>query len=425
MRICKTRILFDNAQTQQFAITADSPLTIDANGLTTVEMADVKLSLDAHDELVILKNSPKNIELERAGRHITLRPERPVRLCEKDIIHIESARLIIERSTFATPASTARKALTVSKRILAASAALCTLTTLSACDDESCNNGDTKCKDNAVYECKDNSWTLKEKCEGELDPECRVYDNEAECVPTRTSGVAIPPDICENGSMKCEENAVYECKDGDWELLQNCGRDTCSMTSDNQAECVSLTESGVMAYECEAGASKCDDNAVYDCKNGLWSLKEKCDELSECIEENSAASCVMTRTSGEEPLWQCESGESKCENDSVYVCDNGVWKQKEQCADDYECVSTDNGAACVEARLSGEPLPPECEDDQTKCDQNSVYECKGGLWALKEKCSSLSECVTTNNGAMCVASRTSGIMPEPEPDPVPIKFPEK
>ena len=243
MRICKTSIVFDqNKRALDREITAESPLALAHNGVASETQADILLKLDTNGELVILKNSDKHIALERAGRRITL-ASRPLRVCEKDIIHIGESKLSIARSTFAVT-KPSRKFGTAS-RVLAASAALCSLA-FTACDD-GCENGQTKCDKNAIYECKDNSWTLKEKCEGDLDPECRMYDNQAECVPTRTSGVAEPPDECVDGQSKCDDNAVYECQNAEWTLKEKCESPSECTMNDNKAVCVEVTrEEGEM-----------------------------------------------------------------------------------------------------------------------------------------------------------------------------------
>ncbi|MBQ9242799.1 MAG: hypothetical protein IJ165_06195 [Proteobacteria bacterium] len=232
MRFCKTSIHFDqNNQQLNCSFGPDTTLSLNANGPTDAQNADVQLKLDNNGELAVLRNSDKPITLERAGRSRAL-TARQVRLCEGDTIRIENATLRITRSTF----TAARPKLSATSRILAASAVFCSFA-LTACDD-SCNPGETKCEDNAVYECKDNSWSLREKCDGALEPVCEMHDNKAICTPTRESGVMATPQCYEN-ETKCEDNAVYECKAGEWQLKEQCD-DEC-IEEDNEAACVTMS----------------------------------------------------------------------------------------------------------------------------------------------------------------------------------------
>ena len=357
MKTCKTNILFEQSkQSLSGEITADVPLALDRSGIVAEADADILLKLDDNGELVILKNSAKSVVLERNGRRLSL-ASRPIRICEKDIIHIEDARLDIVRSTFMM-SRPSRKFGTAS-RVIAASAALCSLA-LTACEED-CNNGQTKCDGNAIYECKDNSWTLKEKCEGELDPECRMYDNQAECVPTRTAGVVLPPEECTNGEYKCEGNAAYVCEDSMWSKLNDCNDipDASCKMLDNKAQCILLEVSGEPKYDCEAGSYKCEDNIVVVCDDGQWVKNEDCNDIpgASCEMIDNKAQCLVREVEGD-MMPDCMYGESKCENNAVYVCDGGIWSLSEECKGITECVEMDNGAACVEMALSG-VMPPE------------------------------------------------------------------
>lgn len=418
MKICKTNILFEQSkQSLSGEITADVPLALDRSGIVAEADADILLKLDDNGELVILKNSAKSVVLERNGRRLSL-ASRPIRICEKDIIHIEDARLDIVRSTFMM-SRPSRKFGTAS-RVLAASAALCSLA-LTACE-ENCNNGQTKCDGNAIYECKDNSWTLKEKCEGELDPECRVYDNQAECVPTRTSGVAMPPEECENGEYKCEDNAAYVCEDSMWSKLNNCNDipgASCKML-DNKAQCILLEVSGEPKYECEAGSYKCEDNIVVVCDDGQWVKNEDCNDIpgASCEMLDNKAQCIHPITGGVPPMQECKEGESKCEDNVAIVCEDGKWNIEDCSAyPDSVCEMLDNKAQCLAVKTEGEMMP-DCMYGQTKCEDNAVYVCDGGIWSLSEECKGITECVEMDNGAACVEMALSGVMP-PEPIPVP------
>ena len=425
MKICKTNIVFEqDNRSLNGEITAESPLALDQNGAVSEAQADILLKLDDKGELVILKNSANSVVLERNGRRLTL-SARPIRICEKDIIHIENSRLCIARSTFAVT-KPSRKFGTAS-RVLAASAALCSLA-LTACE-ESCDNGQVKCDSNAIYECKDNSWTLKQKCNLDLHEECSIHDNQAECVSTTEPG-SLPDYDCWGDESKCEDNKIYVCQNHEWQLETDCGSGlTCEMR-DNEAVCVGVDLAGVLpAYECVMNETQCRDNVVYTCEEGRWSKLNDCNDIpgASCEMLDNKAQCVLQETSGTplppEPV--CDDGAYKCEDNVAIVCKDGDWYKSEDCNDvpNATCQMVDNKAQCLSLEISGDIAPDpitECKDDESKCENNSIYICAGGLWIRSRECKGMTECVETPNGAMCIETPTSGIMP-PEPDP---EYPE-
>ena len=419
MKICKTNILFEQSkQSLSGEITADAPLALDRSGIVAEADADILLKLDDNGELVILKNSAKSVVLERNGRRLSL-ASRPIRICEKDIIHIEDARLDIVRSTFMM-SRPSRKFGTAS-RVLAASAALCSLA-LTACE-ENCNNGETKCENNDVYECKDNSWALKQVCEDDLYSICKVYDNQAQCIPTVTEGV-MPAYECWGDESKCQDNKTYVCKDHAWVLENDCSAGdsyaVCEM-QENKAVCVEAPIEGAMIYEeCQLGESKCEDNAVYVCKDSMWSKLNDCNDIpgASCKMLDNKAQCILLEVSGE-PKYECEAGSYKCEDNIVVVCDDGQWVKNEDCNDipGASCEMIDNKAQCLVREVEGDMMP-DCMYGESKCEDNAVYVCDGGTWSLSEECKGITECVEMDNGAACVEMALSGVMP-PEPIPVP------
>ena len=100
-------------------------------------------------------------------------------------------------------------------------------------------------------------------------------------------------------------------------------------------------------------------------------------------------------------------------------CVDGVWEVSEICADAEDCIEESNTSAhCDVSDISGVAPPPmnECEAGQMKCENNNVYVCSDGFWAIFKECKGLEECVEkSNNSAVCNMDIMSGEEPY-EPD---------
>ncbi len=111
---------------------------------------------------------------------------------------------------------------------------------------------------------------------------------------------------------------------------------------------------------------KCDDNDIYACKNGVWELDKSCDTFEVCVElSNKSAICeadvIMGEMVGPD---ECAAGDKKCDDNSIFACDGGRWVLESACDAGSVCVQVSNSSAVCEVDLwEGEPMPPEMPDD--------------------------------------------------------------
>ncbi|MBO4351283.1 MAG: hypothetical protein J6A01_10105, partial [Proteobacteria bacterium] len=60
------------------------------------------------------------------------------------------------------------------------------------------------------------------------------------------------------------------------------------------------------------------------------------------------------------PIEECQPGEMKCEDNSIYKCKDYEWVLDKACDADQVCIQQSNTSAiCAVDVLAGEPLPPD------------------------------------------------------------------
>ena len=433
---CKTLISVNGEQPVDcLPITHEDTLALCETGVTTNDVAAVRLELDDHDELVVVRVAETPVTLERSGRKLQLRAGKAVRICENDVLSINASSICLVKSTFLIPkASPVFPWLQTTRRILATSAAVFTMTVLCACEEEednqpiksiSCEQGAQKCSGNKVMTCQNGVWQLSQTCRG--DEICVESNTSAVCEMSMIAG-DMRIDECEPDQMKCENNNVYKCEGGFWELSQKClGYDICTELSNTSAVCESGVTSGILPpqkAECKNDEMKCDDNNAYKCVDGFWQLADACDSPEVCVEQsNTSAVCEMSMIAGDMKIDECEPDQMKCENNSIYQCVDGIWQLANAC-DSYEvCVEQSNtSAVCEMSMVDGDMQIDECDPDQMKCENNSVYKCEGGLWQLADACEGGTECVqVSNTSAFCDMGPTAGVLPVEECQPGEMK----
>ena len=429
MLSCKTVISVNGQQPVDcLPITHEDVLALGPNGVTTHDLAAVRLELDAHDELVVVSVGQIPASLERCGRKLQLREGKPVRICENDVLLMNESSIRIVKSTFLISKSVAPKTpwLQTTKRILAASAAVFSMTAMAACEEDgadvnrvqqgqqvhhgACAQGDQKCDGNDVLRCEGGAWRIVETCDG--DKVCVEESNaSAYCKLNALSGdVSFE---CSEGEMKCGNNSVYRCEDGFWELDHSCvNGDECVQVSNTSAYCEMEHTAGILpAYECTPGEMKCDGNDVYACNGGFWELDKSCDTFEVCVEQsNDSAVCDVVPLAGDISL-DCDDGEMKCDGNDIYACKNGVWELDKSC-DTFEiCVEQSNNSAVCEIEPLAGVIPLDCNDGEMKCEGNDVYACKNGVWELDKSCSGDEVCIQqSNTSAICQVDVTEGEM---------------
>ena len=345
-------------------ITENNTVSLCKNGVTSHDSAIASLQLDEHNELVVVKLAETPVTLERAGRKMALRADKPIRICEKDTLWIDNTSIEIVKSTFVISKSAPKSALIqTARKVIAASAAVFSMAAFAACEEDGCEDGQQKCKNDSVYICAKGSWSLLEKCGDEEI--CKEADNStAYCSFNGLTGDVRPVEVCRADEMKCDNNNVYKCDGNDWKLEKKCGAASeCVQKSNTSAICDSSSlDGGFPVNECDDNEMKCDNNNVYKCdENGLWTLSEECGDVGCYQSSNTSAYCNYEPEAGVLPApTQCEPDEMKCMDNVIYKCSDGMWEKSQECKSDEQCVQMSNTSAICEVEpLAGEPLPPD------------------------------------------------------------------
>ena len=429
MLSCKT-IISVNGQSpvECLPVTHESGLMLCETGVASADLAAASLELDEHDELVVLKTAEIPVALERGGRKLQLRSGKSIRICENDVLWIGESSIRIVKSTFVIY-KTERKSpfMRTARKVIAASAAVISMAAFSACEENSCEPGAQKCDGGKVMTCQAyGEWKVSEVCtDGNV---CIEHDNRTASCNVDVIEGDMPSDECLSGEMKCDGDSVMKCTNGYWEVAETCKDAACIEASNTSAYCDMETADGVLPYDgrddCgKPGEMKCEDNKAYRCdeKTGRWEVAEKCTDGAVCVESsNTSAYCEVEVLGGdaEPPTDECDSGAMRCDGNKAMICKDGSWAVSEICADAEDCIEESNTSAhCDVSDVSGvAPPEDECEAGQMKCENNSVYACSDGFWAISKECKKHEECIEiSNDSAVCEMEMLAGEEPV-EPD---------
>ena len=96
------------------------------------------------------------------------------------------------------------------------------------------------------------------------------------------------------------DDQMYQCIKQKWVLKTQCASDeTCLIQSDNKAVCIEYPQvvgKMVQYNECKYNEVKCDSNAIMNCRIGKWHYKKVCPEGEACqVNDNGRASCVSEK----------------------------------------------------------------------------------------------------------------------------------
>ena len=171
---------------------------------------------------------------------------------------------------------------------------------------------------------------------------------------------------CSDGEKMCQDNAVYDCNDGEWAKTEDCATEG--------KVCNSTTYScEISTATCTEGTSSCQNNKVVKCQGGTWVTVADCGTTMTC--DSTTYSCKPNTTPS-----TCTPG---CTGNTLTKCEGDV-PTTSTC--DYGCLA--DGSRCAE-----------CNDGDTECaDGENLKTCSNGKWSLTE-CS---------QGEVCDEDETTG-----------------
>ncbi len=259
-----------------------------------------------------------------------------------------------------------------------------------------CNEGALKCAEitkdgtsyNAIVVCKNGLWTKDgDKETVKCDDKCYANGTEPYCA------------VCKDGQKKCTGVKNYQvCQNGKYTDFEYSCTFSCAVTDD-----------GAVCTECEVGSEEeycnpsnnkhwvCNGDGKYesiDAKEGVPC--ESCNASVGCVldpESKSGMTCngptgIMEACKNnyscksDGGCGDCSNGDSKCDKDAKYSCEEGKWVKIE------DCLDMDNH---IVGCLEGGNECRNCKEGATSCktdgDNNSkTWICQSNNWIEKESC---------------------------------------
>ncbi len=256
--------------------------------------------------------------------------------------------------------------------------------------DESCEEDEVTCVNNALARCVNGKWAVDQICGSD---------------ETCADGQLIQGCYCNLGAARCDNNILSVCKDYAWpdksESL-NCGdKYTCS---EEEATCVlnSVCVPGTQACDSADTFHVCDENgqwgATTDCKK-VYGENYKCAQAEGVCYESTSPDVDPNDPTG------CTAGEKTCLGESTLgVCD-GVTFTEKQCSDVGAGFVCHQGE-CVEPSVGPGPgTDVECDEGATVCDGNALMRCMNGVFS-KTDCGDKT-CTVENDKASCKTTTSS------------------
>ncbi len=249
---------------------------------------------------------------------------------------------------------------------------------------ETCTNGEWKsiyCTEICKYDKKIHKYYCTEDRKNKTDQ----TDDEPD------------PVTCDDNALKCNEENPKQlliCHNNSWELNETC--DCGCIEDDDSVSCQEKVESADSAKQCPETCfdekTKCQGNAIWICKNGQWQHQKTCS--NGCI-MNFSAECASDDTPDE----KCTENDRKCADDGVtiMICKNETWIHSrpvcEYACDKGECINKPacTGNECNNPACTGDEcnIPKEtCPENEEKCseDGKSLLLCLANQWYEEKNC---------------------------------------
>ncbi len=180
-----------------------------------------------------------------------------------------------------------------------------------------------------LYTCSNGTWTVKKKCSGSC-----IVDHCGTC----PSGDGL---YCGSDGVGGDPKTLYQCTGGTLTAVQVCPGSCTTMPAGTNDSCGSCP-SGNGAY-CGNDGLGLDANTLYNCQNGVVTVKEQCSNGCLVAPPGTPDSCYSGGSTG------CPSGDGLyCGSDGVggdpdtlYQCSGGTLTQIQHCANG--CVTASAG----------------------------------------------------------------------------------
>ena len=205
-------------------------------------------------------------------------------------------------------------------------------------DDESfCLENKTRCYDNIVEECINGEFVLKLNC-SDNDELCTINENTFEAYCNNKNN-----EECINNTTKCEQDNVLLCKNNTWVINQNCTESNMECIYNAEEDKHECGYNDVQ--NCIENEKRCNEKIIEICKNSIWQQEKDCGEYNETCHENHSTGDVKCLANNDQT---CTEGTSRCLGNILEKCIDGGFKTKENCQDKSGICKVDNASLDAE-----------------------------------------------------------------------------
>lgn len=177
---------------------------------------------------------------------------------------------------------------------------------------------------------------------------------------------------CTDGAQRCNGQVVDSCAAGAWTAEEDCAAaGKICRQQQATASCVDQTPG------CSDGQSRCNSEVIENCTRGAWVAGTDCsadDKICEIDQDSGQAVC-------NEQVVQCDDGATRCLNEIIETCAEGMWVGGRDCGlEDRVCWHDDTSGRtdCIE---------PPCPEGDRRCSADLVQMCTAGVWQTETDCS--------------------------------------
>lgn len=217
-------------------------------------------------------------------------------------------------------------------------------------------------------------------CSADLDCRGGEVCRDGRCRPANA-----PSTVCTPSSRRCTEAGVLICEaDGAREVLQRCSAAERCVDTDGPARCERS------ATGCVPGEVGCNrDGSRWLCDADAQRITVRCEAGTTCL--GGACEAVV-----------CTPGETRCEGNTLVLCDpQGQAEVSVRCDDTTGCSDEPFGCTCS----AGTCQARECQPGSRRCDGRASQACSddGLQWLSAESCRTGESCVA----GLCVEDQCS------------------